>query len=157
LTPEYNASIALPTYLAVSEMAKFVGDDATATTFREYYQSAKDEFKQKYGSSSSFATGRDYAEGDIAGYSWANYLCLEPVMDQDFITSSCQKLRNYYDKESSIRNKLGKWVFYTVDHWGGSEIAINNPDKALALHKLDYQYYYEQVPKMVFWQSLTKK
>ncbi len=58
LTPEYNASIALPTYLAVSEMAKFVGDDATATTFREYYQSAKDEFKQKYGSSSSFATGR---------------------------------------------------------------------------------------------------
>lgn len=161
MTPEYNAGLAVTTYLAVSEIAKFCGEDATATTFREHYEAAKAEYKQKYGnsiSSNSYASvsSRDYAEGDVAGYSWANYLCLEPIMDEEFITSACEKLRSGYDSQSGIRNKLGRWVFYTVDHWGGSEIAINNPDRSLATHKLDYQYYYEQVPNMVFWQTLQK-
>lgn len=77
-------------------------------------------------------------------------------MDEDFIKAACQKLETYYAGQSSLRDKLGRWVFYTVDHWGGAEIAINNPDKSLATHKLDYQYYYQNVPNMVFWQTLQK-
>lgn len=158
MTPEYNAGLAVTTYLVVSEIAKFCGDEATANTFYEHFKSAKSEYKQKYANSNTYASvsNRDYAEGDLAGYSWANYFCLEPIMDEDFIEASCKKLQSGYDGQSSLRNKLGRWVFYTVDHWGGSEIAIGNPDRALATHKLDYQYYYEQVPNMVFWQTLQK-
>jgi hypothetical protein len=150
-TPEYCGSIALPSYLAMAEMAKFVGENDVATKFLDHYKAGRSEFKQKYGSSSTFGTSGRFAEGHIAGYSWANYLCLEPIMDEDFISSTCKKMR---DKQKSGIRANGEWVFYDVDHYGGSEIAINQPDAAMVIHKQDYDYYYKTVPGQVHWQSL---
>ena len=160
LTPEYNGGLAITTYLAVSEIAKFCGETAAATAFYEYFNTAKAEYKQKYatlstyGVSASVANSGRFPEGHIAGYSWANYLCLEPIMDSGFIAATCKKLR---DKQQSggVRAN-GEWIFYCVDHYGGSEIAINMPDDALFIHKQDYDYYYKMVPGQVFWQSLQE-
>jgi hypothetical protein len=157
-TPEYNGGLAIATYQAISEIAKFCGQTADATTFYENYKSAKTQYKQKWGNSSSYGvsasvsgSGR-FPESHIAGYSWANYLCLEPTMDQDWISATCKKMR---DKQTSIRAN-GEWIFYCVDHYGGAEIAINMPDAAMTIHKQDYDYYYKQVPNQVFWQSLQE-
>ncbi len=159
-TPEYNGGLAVTTYLAVSEIAKFCGDDAMAAAYYENFTAAKAEYKQKYGSSSTYGVSASVAnsgrfpEGHIAGYSWANYLCLEPIMDADFITNTCKKMRDK-QKTGGVRAN-GEWIFYDVDHYGGSEIAINMPDDGLAIHKQDYDYYYKQVPGQVFWQSLQE-
>ena len=158
LTPEYNGGLAITTYQAISEIAKFCGEDATATTIYDNYKAAKTEYKQQYGSSSKYgveasvANSGRFPEGHIAGYSWANYLCLEPTMDKDWITATCKKMR---DKQTTIRAN-GEWIFYCVDHYGGAEIAINMPDAAMTIHKQDYDYYYKTVPKEVFWQSLQE-
>jgi hypothetical protein len=160
LTPEYNGGLAITTYLAVSEIAKFCGETAAATTFYGYFTSAKAEYKQKYatlstyGVSASVPNSGRFPEGHIAGYSWANYLCLEPIMDEDFITNTCTKMRTI-QKTNGIRAN-GEWIFYCVDHYGGAEIAINRPDDALFIHQQDYDYYYKQVPGQVFWQSLQE-
>ncbi|MBN1575622.1 MAG: hypothetical protein JW913_03665 [Chitinispirillaceae bacterium] len=160
LTPEYNGGIAIAAFNAIAEIAKFCGEDASATTFAGHSKSLKAAFKQKYGSSSDFgvkasaANSGRFPESHVAGYAWANYLCLDPVMDEGFITNTCQKLRST-QKSGGVRAN-GEWIFYCVDHYGGAEIAINKPDEGLAIHKLDYDYYYKQVPKMVFWQSLQE-
>jgi hypothetical protein len=160
LTPEYNGGLAITSYLAVSEIAKFCGETAAATTFYGYFTSAKAEYKQKYatlstyGVSASVPNSGRFPEGHIAGYSWANYLCLEPIMDEDFITNTCTKMRTI-QKTNGIRAN-GEWIFYCVDHYGGAEIAINKPDDALFIHQQDYDYYYKQVPGQVFWQSLQE-
>jgi hypothetical protein len=161
-SPEYNGGVVLPTYLAAAEIAKFCGDTATASTYRGYYTTGRAEYKAKFATAATYATGRDASEGDVAGYSWARYFCFEPVMDKDFILGAHTKLWNHYKNrtESNVdatRSKLGKWGFYTCDHWGGVEIAIGKPDTALIIHKWDHQYYYVGAPNMVFWQNLRKE
>ncbi|MBN1600686.1 MAG: hypothetical protein JW915_03710 [Chitinispirillaceae bacterium] len=162
--PEYNGSIVLPCYLAVSEIAKFCGDTATATQYRGYYETARTEFKTKFANAPKFATGKDYSEGDVAGYSWANYFCFEPVMDSDFVTDANRKLWAYYPTRTEesgadvepLRRKLGKWGFYTCDHWGGVNTALGKADSAMIIHGWDHEYYYKNAPDMVFWQTLRK-
>ncbi len=160
LTPEYNGGLTITTFYAFAEMAKFLGKTSDATEFTEHAEAAKKAFKQKYGNSNDFASkastsgsGR-FPESHVAGYSWANYFCLDPIMDNDFIATALGRLRNT-QKSGGVR-AVGEWIFYNVDHYGGSEIAMNNPDDALKLHKLDYDYYYKQVANMVFWQSLQE-
>jgi hypothetical protein len=160
LTPEYNGGLTIATFEAVAEMAKFLGEEATATTYSGHAEAAKTAFKAKYGSSNDFgvkasvANSGRFPEGHIAGYSWANYLCLNPIMDADFITKTLTKMRAT-QKSGSVRAN-GEWIFYDVDHYGGSEIAINQPDAAMYIHKQDYDYYYKSVPNMVHWQSLQE-
>jgi hypothetical protein len=164
LSPEYNGGVALPTYLAVAEIAKFCGDEATATTYRGYYESGRAEYKQKYATdiaTNNYAKGRDCSEGDVAGYSWANYFCFEPVMDSAFIADANKKLWTFYENRTesgvdALRAKLGKWGFYTCDHWGGTEIATGNPDRAMVIHGWDHEYYFKNAPAMIFWQTLRK-
>jgi uncharacterized protein (DUF608 family) len=160
LTPEYNGGLTIAAFEAVAEMAKFLGDNSTATAYTTHANEARTAFKQKYGNSPDFGvnasapnSGR-FPEGHIAGYSWANYLCLDPIMDEDFITKTCEKMRSK-QKTGGIRAN-GEWVFYCVDHYGGSEIAINRPDDAIFIHQQDYDYYYKSVPNQVFWQSLQE-
>ncbi len=160
LTPEYNGSLAIATFNAMAEIAKFLGESAAATEYSGYSDAAKTAFKQKYGNSNDFGvkasvsgSGR-FPESHVAGYAWANYLCLNPIMDADFITKTVDKMRNT-QKSGNVRAN-GEWIFYCVDHYGGSEIAINKPDDGLNIHKLDYDYYYKQVPKEVHWQSLQE-
>jgi hypothetical protein len=76
-------------------------------------------------------------------------------MDEDFIVKTCEKMRSNQKRKGLRAN--GEWIFYCVDHYGGSEIAINRPDDALCIHKQDYDYYYKQVPNQVHWQSLQEK
>ncbi len=157
-TPEYCGSVALATYLAIEEMATFLGDSETASKFRELFNKGKTDYKNKYAKATDYATGKDRSEGDVAGYSWANYLCLEPIMDSSFIAQSVKKLWSYYSTRSvgqdANRDKLGKWSFYTCDHYGGCEIATGNSERALEIHKWDWNYYYSASPGLVFWQTL---
>ncbi|MBN1758249.1 MAG: hypothetical protein JW863_08030 [Chitinispirillaceae bacterium] len=160
LTPEYNGGLTVATFRAFAEIAKVCGETATATTFTDHATKAQQAFKAKYGNSNDFGvnasvpnSGR-FPEGHIAGYSWANYLCLEPIMDESFITKTCEKMRSK-QKTGGVRAN-GEWIFYCVDHYGGSEIAINRPDDALFIHQQDYDYYYKQVPNQVLWQSLQE-
>jgi hypothetical protein len=160
LTPEYNGGLAVAAFYAVAEMAKFLGEAATATEYTTHAEDAKTAFKAKYGSSPDFgvkasvANSGRFPEGHIAGYSWANYLCLNPIMDSDFITKTLTKMRAT-QKNGDVRAN-GEWIFYDVDHYGGSEIAVNQPDAAMFIHKQDYDYYYKSVPNMVHWQSLQE-
>jgi hypothetical protein len=158
-SPEYNGGVALTTYLAVIEIAKFVGQDSVATRFQEYYNTGRTQYRTQFVSSSSYATGKDCSEGDVAGYSWAHYFGFPAIMDSDFVTNAHKKLWSYYSTRTvsgatDLRAKLGKWGFYTCDHWGGVEIAIGKPDTALLIHNWDWQYYYELSPTLVFWQTL---
>ncbi len=161
-SPEYNGGVVLPAYLAVAEIAKFCGDDATAATYRQKFEAGRTEYKTKFANAATYATGKDCSEGDVAGYSWANYLGFEPVMDSGFIMGATKKLMAYYQNRTesgvdALRAKLGKWGFYTCDHWGGAEIATGNADNAMKIHDWDWQYYYKGAPAMVFWQNLRKE
>ncbi len=165
LSPEYNGGISLACYQAVAEMAKFIGEDDIADEYMEYFEEGKTQYYNLYAkdiSSNNYAKGRDCSEGDVAGYSWANYLCLKPVMDSGFIAAANAKLWSYYSNRTesnvdALRAKLGKWGFYTCDHWGGTEIATGNPDRALVIHKWDWEYYYQNSPAMIYWQTLRKE
>ena len=100
LTPEYNGGLAITAYHAVSEMAKFVGDDAVASTFYDNFKTAKEEYKALYGNSKNYgvkasaSNSGHFPESHIAGYSWANYFCLGPSMDDNFIIKTCEKTRS---------------------------------------------------------------
>jgi hypothetical protein len=155
ITPQYACGVALAAYLAVAEIAKFVGEDSVATRYKNWYDLARAEYRTTC-FTGEFGTNRDYAEGDVAGYSWAHYLGLPAVMDSDFVTTGCKRLWAYYSPLSNDRDKLGLWHFYTYDHWGGALIAIGKPDTALMVHKWDYNFYYTANPSMVFWQDLQK-
>ncbi|HEX2960016.1 MAG TPA: GH116 family glycosyl hydrolase [Chitinispirillaceae bacterium] len=166
LTPEYNSGLTITTFRAIAEIARFCGEASSVTTYTEHANKAQQAFKTKYGNSNIFGVdasvkeplyGR-FPEGHIAGYSWANYLCLNPIMDNDFITNTVKKMR---DKQKAATGTEavranGEWIFYCVDHYGGAEIAINQPDAAMYIHKQDYDYYYKSVPKEVHWQSLQE-
>ncbi|MGB7569341.1 MAG: GH116 family glycosyl hydrolase [Chitinivibrionales bacterium] len=155
ITPQYASGTALTAWLAVAEMAKFVGQDSVATRFTNWYTLARADFRTIC-FNSSFGTGRDYAEGDVAGYSWAHYFGFPAVMDSDVIATGCDRLYAYYSPNANIRTKLGAWHFYTYDHWGGASIAIGRQDTALTIHKWDYDYYYTGNPGYVFWQDLQQ-
>ncbi len=154
-TPEYACGIALAAYLAVADMAEFIGETATATKFRSQYEKGRTEYRTDY-FKSGFGTGKDIAEGDVAGYSWARYLCLEPVMDSDFVATGVDRCYKYYSPMSNIRSRLGRWHFYGYDHFGGAAISIGNPDMGMEVHKWDYDFYYTGNPGFVFWQTLQK-
>lgn len=153
-SPQYASSIIMPTYLAMEEIAKFVGDAAAAAQYREYYTLARAEFKTEIFMKHDFCQGRTFAEGDVAGYSWARYFSMEPIMDDDVVTEGCRRLWEMYGTQSSLDKKLGQWHFYTYDHWGGTEIATGNPDRAMVIHKWDRDWYYEGNPEYTFWQDL---
>jgi uncharacterized protein (DUF608 family) len=155
ITPQYASGIALTAFLAIEQMAKFVGDTVTAKKYRDWYTIARKEYKDKQ-YTATYASGREFCEGDVAGYSWAHYLGLEPIMDDDFISEACKRLWRYYSIKASNRDKLGQWHFYTYDHFGGAEIAIGKPDTGMIVHKWDYDYYYTAKPATVFWQDLQK-
>ena len=153
-TPRYACGIALAAYLAVAEMAQFIGEDEVAIKFREQYEKGREEYRTDY-FNNSFGTGSSISEGDVAGYSWAHYLCLEPVMDSDFVAAGVERAYDYYRKQSGTRSKLGKWHFYTYDHFGGAAISIGKVDTGMEVHKWDYDFYYTGNPGYVFWQTLS--
>jgi hypothetical protein len=152
-TPNYLAGITLTTWLVMEELTKFIGDTVSAQKYREWYTAAHQEFVSLI-YSPTFCKHSDYAEGDLAGYSWANYYCLEPIMEPEIVNEGCKRLWQYYASKSSIQKKLGRWHFYTCDHWGGTEIARGKPDTAMIMFKWDYDYFYAAHPNMVFWQDL---
>jgi hypothetical protein len=151
-TPVYCASVQLAAWLAIVEMAKWLGDDSTAARVQSWYTLARAEFAPRF-NTAKFCTGAPKSEGDIAGYSWARYFCFPAIMDSDVIVSGCNNLWNYYSKQSG-RARLGQWHFYAYDHWGGAAIGIGNPDTAMQVNKWDYDYYYTGNPPYVHWQDL---
>jgi hypothetical protein len=154
-TPNYACGIALAAYLAVVDMAEFIGEDAVAAQFREMYLKGREEYRNDL-FNGSFGTGKDISEGDVAGYSWAHYLCLDPIMDSDFVATAVERCYSYYSSQSNVRTRLGRWHFYGYDHFGGAAIAIGDADMGMEVHKWDYDYYYTGNPGYVFWQTLQR-
>ncbi|MBN2189489.1 MAG: hypothetical protein JW699_08540, partial [Chitinispirillaceae bacterium] len=150
---KYCASTALAAWEAVVEMAKWLGDDSTATRVQNWYDLGRAEFPPRF-VNANFGTGNNNCERDVAGYSWARYLCLPAIMDSNVIAMACDRLWTYYSAQGGVRACLGDWHFYTYDHWGGAAIGIGDMDRAMACHKWDYDYYYDQSPGYVHWQSL---
>ncbi|HEX2958197.1 MAG TPA: hypothetical protein VHO70_15290, partial [Chitinispirillaceae bacterium] len=74
-------------------------------------------------------------------------------VDSMHIVKGCN---NVYDQYSSLsgQSRLGLWHFYQYDHLGGTFTAIGQPDKALEIHKWDYEWYHQASPAFVFWQDL---
>jgi len=137
----------------MAEMAKWLGDDATATKVMNQYTLGRSEFPGRF-FTTSFCTGTPKSEGDIAGYSWARYFCLPAIFDSNVVATGCTRLKSYYSPLSG-RARLGQWHFYTYDHWGGAAIAIGRPDDAMDVNKWDYDYYYTGNPSYVHWQDLN--
>lgn len=155
VTAQYASGIALAAFLAIEDMAKFVGDNETAEKYRDWYTAARKEYKDGQ-FDDQFGTGRNICEGDVAGYSWAHYFGLEPIMDEDFLNEACKRIYTYYKAQTTARAKLGLWHFYTYDHWGGAEIARGQADIAMVSHKWDHDFYYTGNPSMIFWQTLEQ-
>jgi Predicted bile acid beta-glucosidase len=149
----YASGTALTAFLAMAEMAKFLNDAASATKYSDWYTAGRAEFAPTY-FNSTFGTGKNTSESDVAGYSWARYFGFPAIMDSNVVTTGCNRLWTYYSAQSSTRAKLGGWHFYTYDHWGGAAIAIGQQDTAMAVNKWDYDYYYTANPGYVFWQDL---
>ncbi len=154
---EYSSGTAVVAYKVMEEIASILGDEATASKYREMYLKGKKEYRDKF-FTPEFGTqgglGRLWQEGNVGGYCWSNYFCLEPSMDSAFITTGCNNIWNKYMSESDIKRKLGGWHLYTYDHFGGALTAIKKPDSALYMHKLNYDLYYKNLPQLVFWQTL---
>ncbi|MBN1604145.1 MAG: hypothetical protein JW915_21215 [Chitinispirillaceae bacterium] len=153
LTPGYLSGLALAAYRVMEELTTYIGDTTSAKKYREWYNIARKECETLI-YTPDFCRFRDYAEGDLAGYSWANYFCLEPIMAPEIVTEGCKRLRQLYLSQNEVQKKLGRWHFYTCDHWGGTEIACGNPDTAMNLFKMDYDFFHAANPEMVFWQDL---
>ncbi|MBN1600684.1 MAG: hypothetical protein JW915_03700 [Chitinispirillaceae bacterium] len=154
---EYACGTAIVAYKAMEEMAKLVGDEATATKFHDQFERGKKEYKEKFFNDNFGTVGgqaRLWQEANVAAYAWANYFCFEPIMEKAFIEIGCKNAREIYSTQSDPRKKLGEWHLYTYDHLGGALTAINQPDEALAIHKLDHKLYYDEIPHVVFWQTL---
>lgn len=154
-TPQYACGIALTAYLAVVEIAKFLGEDAVAAQFRTQYEKGRKEYRTDL-YNTSFGTGKDISEGDLAGYSWAHYFGFEPVMDSDFVATAVKRCDTYYGGMSDLRARLGRWHFYAYDHFAGAALSIGETDIGMKVHKWDYDFYYTGNPGYVFWQTLQK-
>ncbi|MCX7727327.1 MAG: non-lysosomal glucosylceramidase, partial [Chitinispirillaceae bacterium] len=154
---EYVSGTAIVAYKAMEEIANMIGDKETAEKYRNIYENARKEYKERFFNESFGTIGgknRLWQEGNVAGYSWADYFCFEPIMDEDFIKEGCRRIWNKYASQTDERLKVGEWHFYTVDHFGGALTAINLPDSALKLHQIDHKIYYVNLPELVFWQTL---
>jgi hypothetical protein len=151
----YPSAVALTAWYAVIEMAKWLGDAATVTKYTDWYTAARAEFATTYANTSTFANEGDqnHPEGDVAGYSWARYFGFPANIDSTYILRGCN---NLWDKYSILTDqaRLGLWHFYQYDHMGGALTAIGQPDKALDVHKWDYDFYHKAAPAFVFWQDL---
>lgn len=155
--PYYECGLAITAYRAMVEIAGFVGNDTTAQKYLNIYEKARSEFKEKlftseYGSGSVRSSGE--VEQDVAGYSWADYLCLPPIQDQEFIEEGCTRIWDLKSQHPKLIEKIGGWHFSSVDHLGGALTGIGKPDIALELHKWDYQLCYKNHPDEVFRQPL---
>jgi uncharacterized protein (DUF608 family) len=150
---KYCASTELAAWEAVIAMAHWLGDDSTATRVQNWYNLGRAEFPTRF-VDANFGTGNSNSERDVAGYSWARYMCLPAIMDSNVIATACNRLWTYYSAQGGVRANLGNWHFYTYDHWGGSAIGIGDVDHAMTCHGWDYDYYYTQSPGYVHWQSL---
>ncbi|MBN2037021.1 MAG: hypothetical protein JW768_09795 [Chitinispirillaceae bacterium] len=152
-TPVYCAGVQLAAWLAMVEMAKWLGDNATASKVQNWYNQGRAEFAGRF-YNSNFCSGQAKSEGDIAGYSWARYFGFPAIFDSNIVTTGCNRLWSYYSIQSG-RARLGQWHFYAYDHWGGAAIAIGKQDTAMLVHKWDYDYYYTGNPAYVHWQDLN--
>jgi hypothetical protein len=151
----YPSACALTAWLAVIEMAKWLGDAETVTKYTDWYTAARAEFVTTYASLSSFANEGDinHPEGDVAGYSWGRYFGLPATIDSQYIARACNNLYNTYSILSG-QERLGLWHFYQYDHMGGALTAIGMQDKALDVHNWDYEFYHAAAPAFVYWQDL---
>jgi uncharacterized protein (DUF608 family) len=152
-SPEYVAGIQLAAWEAGVEIAKYVGDDSAAARIQSWYNAARNEFRGRF-FTSSWCTNSNYCERAAAGYSWQRFLNLPAIWDSDIVVTGCNRLWSYYNAQVGDRNKLGKWHFYTYDHFGGTATAIGDVDNAMSCHQWDYNYYYTASPAYVFWQDL---
>lgn len=151
----YPSSISLTAWYAVAEMAKWLGDTETETKYREWFTAAREDFATTYASLTSYCNSGDknHPEGDLAGYSWAHYFGFPANVDSIYIAIGCNNLWNNYSSLTG-QSRLGLWHFYQYDHFGGVLTAIGQPDKALEVHKWDYEFYHEASPAFAFWQDL---
>ena len=149
----YCSSTALAAWEALIAMAQWLGDTASANKYTAFYNSARAQFPSTC-FNSNFATGSNYSEGDVAGYSWAHYFCLPAIFDTNIVNASNSRLYANYANLSGIRDRLGKWHFYTYDHWGGFAISSGLPNTGILVNYWDWQYYFPGNPPYVFWQDL---
>lgn len=151
----YPSGVSLTAWYAVAEMAKWLGDATAEKRFRDWYTAARVDFADTYASLSGFGNSGDlnHPEGDVAGYSWARYFGFPANIDSTYIAKGCDNLWNKYIVLSG-ETRLGLWHFYQFDHLGGALTAIGKPDKALEVHKWDYDFYHAASPAFVFWQDL---
>jgi hypothetical protein len=152
-SPNYVASLQLATWEAAEEIAHWLGDDSTATRIHNWDSLGRSEFRGRF-FTASWATGQPYSERDAAGYDWQRYFHLPAIFDSDIVVTGCNRLWSYYNGQTGERNKLGKWHFYTYDHFGGAAIGIGQVDNAMTCNNWDYDFYYTQSPAYVFWQDL---
>jgi Glycosyl-hydrolase family 116, catalytic region len=154
----YNSGLALAAWQAVVAMAQWLNDDSTATRVNNWYTLARAEFAPRFfNNNNSFATGSTISERDVAGYSWAHYLCLPPIFDSSVITTGCNRLSSYYNAKTADSLKLGFWRFYTCDHMGGAAIAIGRPDTAMVLAKYEYNLISNRDHSYFFWQAIDER
>ncbi|MBN1309333.1 MAG: hypothetical protein JXA18_15520 [Chitinispirillaceae bacterium] len=151
----YPSAVALTAWYAVAEMAKWLGDAETEKKYSDWYTAARADFAATYANLSSFGNAGDqnHPEGDVAGYSWARYFGFPANIDSMNIVKGCDNLWNKYSGLSGV-SRLGLWHFYQFDHFGGALTAIGQADKALEVHKWDYEYFHQASPAFVFWQDL---
>jgi hypothetical protein len=151
----YPSAVSLTAWYAVAEMAKWLGDTEAETKFRDWYTAARADFGTTYASLANFGNAGDqnHPEGDVAGYSFARYFGFPPNIDSVYIAKGCQNLWNKYSVLTG-QARLGLWHFYQFDHFGGALTAIGQPDKALDVHKWDWEHYHQASPSYVFWQDL---
>jgi len=151
----YPSALSLTAWYAVAEMAKWLGDAAAETKYREQYTAAREEFATTFAAQAGFGNAGDqnHPEGDVAGYSWARYFGFPANIDSMYIAKGCNNLWKKYSGLAA-QARLGLWHFYQFDHFGGALIATGEADKALEVHKWDYDFYHEASPSYVFWQDL---
>lgn len=153
-SPNYVAGLQLAAWEAAYEMAHWLGDDSTATRIQNWYNLGRSEFRGRF-FTAGWATGSAYCERDIAGYAWQRYFNLPAIFDSDIVATGVNRLWSYYSALSGgDRTKLGKWHFYTYDHFGGAAIGVGKQDNAMSCNQWDYNFYYTASPAYVFWQDL---
>ena len=155
LTPQYASGCAVAAFNCVADMAAFVGDDVTAAKYQDVYVKSRKDYKDKlFNSEYGNIMNMGWGEGHVGGYSWANYFCLPPIQDKDFIETGCERLWNMYSTATDLKTRIGGWHYYTYDHLGGALTAIGQADRALKFHEWDHDANYKAYPDQIFWQEL---
>ena len=151
----YCCGEALTSWLAVIEMAKWMGEDSTVQKYTAQYNAGRLQYDTGFVAKSTYGTGSNKVISDDAGYDWAHYLNLPAIIDSARIATVTTRTYTYSAALSGV-NRLGKWHFYGYDHFGGTCIAIGRPDTAMTVHKWDYDQFYGTTTALthVFWQDL---